>query len=614
MTVADGALGSRPTLSVCTLTGDPGPRVAAALELLRPVADEIVVAADSRAGAEQLDAYASVADRLIRLEVDYHDRHLAWLHAQCSGDWILRVDGDEVVSPGLAAALPDLIADRRVLQYLFPRRWLYPDARHWLAELPWRPDYQLRLVRNDGLMRFSGRHHSSAVPLRPARYLELPLYHLDLLAKDERERRAKVADYQDLTDPLEAPGGEEINRAYYLPEDRPSAATEAVPPEDAAAIEAVLTAGRPREGASGPVDVPVVSLADSDRHLVWRAFDEGGYAADAQLMEGPVRMRPGERRPVHVRFVNRGTETWPWDAELGPLVRASYRVRNDRGTVVVENGPRTPFPSDVAPGESTIVPLDTVAPVLPGRYVLEPDVVHEDVRWFGCRAGIELTVETPAEWAHAIPRRPRRSWPRLRRARIPRVIHRVWLGGGELPAEALRWEETWRHHHPGWELRLWRDGDLTGLVPGEALARCRSASEQSNLVRYTVLAQFGGVYIDTDVECRRPLDPLLDGVEAFGGWETEHRLGTAVLGAAPGMRLFAELAELSLLTASLSVNSVESTGPGFFTLLAADHPAVTRFDRELFYPYRWDEPHRRDEPFPDSYAVHHWSLSWLNGS
>jgi inositol phosphorylceramide mannosyltransferase catalytic subunit len=602
----------RPTLSVCTLTGDPGPRVAAALALLRPVADEIVVAADSRADKQTLAAYASVADRVIRLEVDYHDRHQAWLHAQCSCDWILRVDGDEVMAPGLVEALPELIADRRVLQYLFPRRWLYPDAGHWLAELPWRPDYQLRLVRNDGLMHFSGRHHSAALPLRPARYLDTPIYHVDLLVKDQRARREKAAAYGGLLDPLEAPGGGEINRAFYVPEDRPGAVTLPVPAEDAAAIEAVMGA-QPRERAPVP-ELPVVPLSDSDRHLPWRTFDESAYAAEAALAEGPVRMRPGERRAVHVRFVNRGTENWPWNPEHGPNVRATYRVRNDRGTVVVSDGPRTPFPCDVAPGEFSVVPLDTVAPVVPGSYRLEPDVVHEGVRWFGSKASIELLVATPQGWEKALPRRPRRRSLRLRRPRIPHLIHRIWLGGGELPEEALIWGETWRQHHPGWEMRMWGDEDVRKLVPPESLARCRSASEASNLARYSILARFGGVYIDTDVECRRPIDPLLDGVGAFAAWETEHRLGTAVLGAAPGQPLFEDLAEFSLLTSTMSIDNVESTGPGLLTLLAADHPAVTRFDRELFYPYRWDEREHRDEAFPDAYAVHHWSLSWANGS
>jgi hypothetical protein len=595
------------------LTGDPGARVAAALELLRPVAHEIVVVADSRAGADRLGAYESVADRVLRLEVDYLERHLGWLHAQCSGNWILRLDGDEVVSPALVDALPELIADRRVLQYLLPRRWLYPDARSWLAESPWHPDYQLRLVRNDGLMRFSGRLHSAAVPLRPARYLDLPIYHLDLLVKDERERRGKAEAYAELRDPLEAPGGGELNRAFYVPEERAGALTLPVPTADAEAIAAVVAAVPPPARTSAAAG-PVVSLEESDRHLPWRSLGESAYAAAAELAEGPIRMRPGERRAVHVRFTNHGTETWPWDPEHGPPLVATYRMRNARGTVVVGDGPRTAFPMEVAPGEDCIVPLDTVAPVLPGRYRLEPDVVHEGVRWFGAEGGFELQVETPAGWEDALPRRPRRLRLRLRRPGIPRVIHRIWLGDAELPEETLRWEATWRRHHPDWELRLWRDEDMGELVPAEPLSRSRSASEQSNLLRYAVLARFGGVYIDTDVECRRPLDPLLRGVEAFAGWESAHRLGTAVLGAAPGTRLFQDLARLSTLTAALSMNNVESTGPGLFTLLAADDPTVTRFDRELFYPYRWDERERRDEPFPGSYAVHHWSLSWQNGS
>jgi inositol phosphorylceramide mannosyltransferase catalytic subunit len=282
--------------------------------------------------------------------------------------------------------------------------------------------------------------------------------------------------------------------------------------------------------------------------------------------------------------------------------------------VVVGDGPRTPFPCQVAPGEACIVPLDTVAPVVPGRYRLEPDVVHEGVRWFGSTGHLELEVATPAGWESSVSRNGRRRTFRIRRPRIPRVVHRVWVAGGELPPESLSFEETWRRHHPDWEMRLWRDDDVQALIPAESLARCQSASEISNLARYAILARFGGVYIDTDVECRRPLDALLSGVDAFAGWESEYRLGTAVLGATPRHQLFQSLAQLSILTAARSMNNVESTGPGLFSLLAADHPKIARFNREVFYPYRWDEPERRHEPFADSYAVHHWTLSWAGGS
>lgn len=45
----------------------------------------------------------------------------------------------------------------------------------------------------------------------------------------------------------------------------------------------------------------------------------------------------------------------------------------------------------------------------------------------------------------------------------------------------------------------------------------------------------------------------------------------------------------------------------FFSLLLEQTPRVALFAPELFYPYRWDEPHRRRERFPNAYAIHHWA-------
>ena len=80
----------RAMLSVCCMTRGPGPRVAAILELLRPVADEIVVALDDRAETEVAAALAGVTDRLVAYPyAEPVDRPLPWLFRQCSGRWIL---------------------------------------------------------------------------------------------------------------------------------------------------------------------------------------------------------------------------------------------------------------------------------------------------------------------------------------------------------------------------------------------------------------------------------------------------------------------------------------------------------------------------------------------
>ncbi|MDQ2911487.1 MAG: hypothetical protein M3R26_00365 [Actinomycetota bacterium] len=55
---------------------------------------------------------------------------------------------------------------------------------------------------------------------------------------------------------------------------------------------------------------------------------------------------------------------------------------------------------------------------------------------------------------------------------------------------------------------------------------------------------------------------------------------------------------------------VRRAAPRLFTHVLWDFPEVTLFPRELFYPYGWEEPHRRHERFDDAYAVHHWAMSW----
>ena len=50
---------------------------------------------------------------------------------------------------------------------------------------------------------------------------------------------------------------------------------------------------------------------------------------------------------------------------------------------------------------------------------------------------------------------------------IPRIVHRVWLGG-DVPRDARRFGESWERHCPGWEVRTWRDWDLPPLINQDA--------------------------------------------------------------------------------------------------------------------------------------------------
>lgn len=205
--------------------------------------------------------------------------------------------------------------------------------------------------------------------------------------------------------------------------------------------------------------------------------------------------------------------------------------------------------------------------------------------------------------------------PRLRLRRpamlIPRLLHRVWVGGAEMPPAFAEFGRGFERLHPKWEMRLWTDADLDELdITDAERRRARSASELSNVVRYEVLRRHGGVYLDTDVECRRPLDDLLAGVSAFAALELPGRVGTALLGSVPAHRAFERAARLARLTLGLGLHSADANGPYLMSLILEQEPEVTIFGAEKFYPFTWAERERATESFPDAYAIHHWAASW----
>ena len=207
---------------------------------------------DSRLDPHRLGRYAEVADRLLRYEfVDSAEQAAPWIASQCNGDWILRIDGDEVMSPALIERLPELTGARDVFQYWLPCRWLFPDAEHYLAQPPWHYSSP-RLVRNDPATRWhAGLSHGRFEPVFPSVHLSDGYYHLTLLVKDLAHREAKIAHYLSIQSGHSRRVLEDDVTAFYLPRARPEIwlAPVPVPARDRAAIAEVLTAsGEERPG------------------------------------------------------------------------------------------------------------------------------------------------------------------------------------------------------------------------------------------------------------------------------------------------------------------------------------------------------------------------------
>ncbi len=111
----------------------------------------------------------------------YADRWLGFGHQKnlcqerAANTWILNIDSDERVTPGLAEEISALPDGTDKSGYLIPRKNFF--GARWVKYCGWYPDYNLRLYRKDR-GRFNKRDVHEAVELRGAKgYLKKPLIH-----------------------------------------------------------------------------------------------------------------------------------------------------------------------------------------------------------------------------------------------------------------------------------------------------------------------------------------------------------------------------------------------------------------------------------------------------
>lgn len=175
--------------------------------------------------------------------------------------------------------------------------------------------------------------------------------------------------------------------------------------------------------------------------------------------------------------------------------------------------------------------------------------------------------------------------------------------------------------HPEWGHVTHRDP----LNPSEwpltssAWRRCMTGAQLAGLIRLESLWHHGGVYIDSDVELYRPLDPFL-GLRGFSVWEDAKTAPDFVLGAEPEHPAVRECIDLALTrirsdsTDWRTGNGAWSTGPGVTTAVLPGRADWLMLPPGSFAPYHYSEPHRRDQDHrseqPWAYGAHHWHHSW----
>jgi glycosyltransferase involved in cell wall biosynthesis len=119
-------------------------------------ADEVVVV-DMHSDDRTAEIAARAGCKVLKHErVGYVEPARNFAVAQARNRWVLVVDADERVSPGLAEWIRRTLSDTGASAFRIPRRNFY--GRTWMRCCGWFPDEQLRLFRRD-VIAYSDRIH-----------------------------------------------------------------------------------------------------------------------------------------------------------------------------------------------------------------------------------------------------------------------------------------------------------------------------------------------------------------------------------------------------------------------------------------------------------------------
>ena len=218
---------------------------------------------------------------------------------------------------------------------------------------------------------------------------------------------------------------------------------------------------------------------------------------------------------------------------------------------------------------------------------------------------------------------------------IPRIFHFIWLGPSPLPPMYKMFIRGWEQQHPGWEVWWWREGEsrLESFLPimknAGLFSRIADLRARSDLLRYEVLFAFGGVYLDTDMECVRSLETLLrPDISLLLGREDNFQINNAVLGArrghpALGLLLGNLSPRIEYLSLHEDIHDVwELTGPSLLTRVidfylrggGGDYSSVIVAPPVVFSPLHFSMTSlpaaqtalRNAVTYNGTYAIHHW--------
>lgn len=208
---------------------------------------------------------------------------------------------------------------------------------------------------------------------------------------------------------------------------------------------------------------------------------------------------------------------------------------------------------------------------------------------------------------------------------IPKIIHYCWFGGKEKPDIVKKYIEGWQHNLKGYKIIEWNEENFNireNLFVRQAY-EAKKFAFVSDYVRVSALYNYGGIYLDTDVEVVKEFSQEILAQDSFWGFEEKNYIATSTIGAKKANKLIKEILDkyndksfidnegkLDLSTnVYLISNMMKDLGFELNGKYQKKEASATIYPQEYFSPYDYINCYMKTSK--NTYTIHHFYKSWL---
>jgi len=101
---------------------------------------------------------------------------------------------------------------------------------------------------------------------------------------------------------------------------------------------------------------------------------------------------------------------------------------------------------------------------------------------------------------------------------IPKIIHQIWFQGADfIPKHLVTYQNSWKEKNPDYQYMFWDMNSIKDLIKQanvvwitETYDNFPLMIQKIDFAKYIILYLVGGIYIDMDMKCLKPLNSLLE--------------------------------------------------------------------------------------------------------